>query len=584
MKKIISTLLAMCMILSTFTIVSAATNWTKASDWAVADLNEAYDMGLFPECLKKRDLTHKITRAEQAALSVKIYEVATGISAVAAQNPFTDTTDEEVLKALSLGVTSGTSATTFEPDANLTREQAATMLSRVYKKINIAGWTLDKDSEFKFEFDMPENFKDHSTISSWAEQSVYFMASKQWILGNEKKEFMPLDNCTREQALIIAKRMATFLKEQKPAEPEKDEYKVAFIGGSLTQGGTRWINLTKAYLQEKMPDKKVVTLNAGIGGTTSTYGATRIQNNVLSKNPDLVVIEFTVNDIVNYKTQAPYVESMLRQCMNSEKVPGVIILHAPYPFEEDSDKYSMWKYNHDEKEKLATHYGIETVNVDEYMRDLYYDSDGDAEFMDWLATYYNKSGSGYDVHPKTKGYELYAEALIQAFDKKGLDKFIKPIVQKPVYTKSDEAKLASAKYDMLYLSNEKFELSPEWTVVTKDKPDTNTQYPILSNAVNYPNSEAAATTMAKGATITFKTTADALYLPTYSHVDGNSVKITVNGSEVGEASSVHGTYNNEFPISKRIDLGGMGEKTVKITTVEDGKPFRLLAIVEEYDN
>ncbi len=584
MKKIISSLLAIVMILSSIGIVSAASDWSRASDWAVKDLTEAKELGLFPKCLEGRDLTHKITRAEQAALAVKIYEVVTGNTATPAENPFTDTTDEEVLKALNLGVTSGTSATTFEPDANLTREQAATMLSRVYKKINISGWTLEKDSEFKFEFDMPEQFKDHSTISSWAEQSVYFMASKQWILGNEKKEFMPLDNCTREQALIIAKRMATFLKEQKPAEPEKEEYKVVFIGGSLTQGGGRWQNMTKAYLQEKMPDKNVVTLNAGIGGTTSTYGAVRFNNNVIKQNPDLVVIEFTSNDKVNYKTQAPYVESMLRQCMNAEKVPGVIILHAPNPIEESDDSYLPLKYNRDEKEKLATHYGIETVNVDEYMRDLYYDSDDDAEFMDWLATYFNKSGNGYDVHPKHTGYELYGEALIQAFDKKGLDKFIKPIAQKPVYTRGDEAKLATARYDQLYMSNEKFELSPEWTVVTKANPDTNKDYPISSSVFDYPKSEAAATTMAKGATITFKTTADALYLPTYSHVNGNSVKVSVKGSEVGEVSSVHGTYNNEFPISQRIDLGSSGEKTVTITTVDDNKPFRLLYIIEEYDN
>ena len=583
MKKIISSLLAIFMILSSIGIVSAASDWSRASDWAVKDLTEANTLGLFPECLKNTDLTHKITRAEQAALAVKIYEVVTENTATPADNPFTDTKDGEVLKALRLGVTSGTSATTFEPDANLTREQAATMLSRIYKKVNIEGWTLDKDSEFEFKFNMPEKFVDHAKISSWAEQSVYFMASKEWILGNEKKEFMPLDSCTREQALIIAKRMTTFMKKT-IEEAQVEEFKVVFIGGSLTQGGTRWINLTKQYLQEKMPDKKVVTVNAGIGGTTSTYGAVRFHNNVIKQNPDLVVIEFTVNDKVSYQTQAPYTESMIRQCMNAPKVPGVIILHAPDPREESDDNYLPLKYNREEKEKLATHYGIETVNVDEYMRDLYYDSDDNVEFMDWLGTYYNKSGSGYDVHPKTKGYELYAQALIQAFDKKGLDTFLKPIAQKSVYTKGDDAKLATARYDQLYMSNEKFELSPEWTIVTKDKPDTNTQYPISSSALSYPKSEAAATTMAKGAKITFKTTANALYLPTLSHVDGNSVKVSVNGSEVGEVSSVNGTYNNEFPISQRIDLLGPGEKTVTITTIDDNKPFRLLYIIEEYNN
>ncbi len=585
MKRIISSLLAIFMILSSIGIVSAANDWSRASDWAVNDLTEAQSLGLFPKCLKGRDLTFKITRAEQAALAVKIYEVATGNTATPAENPFTDTTDEEVLKALKLGITSGTSATTFEPDANLTREQAATMLARVYKKINISGWTLEKDSEFKFEFDMPQKFVDHAKISSWAEQSVYFMASKQWILGNEKKEFMPLDNCSREQALIIAKRMTTFFKNAE-AGTSKEEFKVVFIGGSLTQLGSRWIQSTKQYLQQKMPDKKVVTLNAGIGGTPSKYGAGRFQNNVIAQNPDLVVIEFTSNDCsAKPEKMAPYFESMLRQCASAKNAPGVIVLHAPRPIDSNHSGYSTYMQSIKTKNEIAAHYNIQTVNVYEYIQDVYYDSDTDGTFMDWLGNYYKKTSTGdYDVHPKDNGYELYAQALAQAFDKKGLDTFLKPIAQASVYSKGDDAKLATARYEQSYMSNKKFELSSEWTVVTDANADKDSTYPVTASALQYPKSEAVASTTAKGATITFKTTANAIYLPTLSHTEGNSVTVSANGTKVGEETSVHGSYNNEYPISDRIDLGGSGEKTVTITTVEDGRPFRLLYVIEEYNN
>ncbi len=320
------------MILSSIGIVSAASDWSRASDWAVKDLTDAKELGLFPKCLEGRDLTHKITRAEQAALAVKIYEVVTGNTAVPAENPFTDTTDEEVLKALNLGVTSGTSATTFEPDANLTREQAATMLSRVYKKVNLTGWTLATDSKFKFEFDMPQNFKDHSKILSWAEQSVYFMASKEWILGNEKKEFMPLDNCSREQALIIAKRMASFLK---------DSFKVVCIGSTYTANDSRWINALDEYFKEKMPEKNVIIMNAGIAETSSDFGAMRFNNNVVKEKPDLVIVDFTPADMGKDASNQQYVESMLRQCMNSEKVPGVVMLHTAYPTDENGEAFTL---------------------------------------------------------------------------------------------------------------------------------------------------------------------------------------------------------------------------------------------------
>ena len=129
MKKIISTMLVLCLMLSAFTVM-AESKWTNASDWAIPELENAIAVGVYPAALENKDLTADITRAEQAALTVKIYEAVTGKEAPSGENPFTDTTDAEIVKAFKLGITSGTTATTFSPDDNLTREQAAAMLAR----------------------------------------------------------------------------------------------------------------------------------------------------------------------------------------------------------------------------------------------------------------------------------------------------------------------------------------------------------------------------------------------------------------------------------------------------------------------
>ena len=50
------------------------------------------------------------------------YEQATGKVIAAGNNPFTDTTDINAIKAAAIGVTTGTSATTFSSSALLTRE------------------------------------------------------------------------------------------------------------------------------------------------------------------------------------------------------------------------------------------------------------------------------------------------------------------------------------------------------------------------------------------------------------------------------------------------------------------------------
>ncbi len=202
--------------------------WENASSWATAELTQANDMGLIPDCLVGTDLTKNITRAEFAAVSVKVYEALTGTTAKPiAVNPFTDTKDAEVLKAFNVGVTNGMSATTFEPNTLLNREQAATMLTRVYKKTVLSGWTLETDgsfnAEFKKMFTAPAPFADDDKISSWAKDSVYFMAANGIINGVGNNTFAPrattsaeqaagYAQATREQALLIAVRMVKNLK------------------------------------------------------------------------------------------------------------------------------------------------------------------------------------------------------------------------------------------------------------------------------------------------------------------------------------------------------------------------------------
>lgn len=194
-----------------------------AHDWAKPELTEADGLGLIPAGLRSADLKEPITRAEFAAVSVKVYEALGGLSAKpSAENPFTDTADVEVLKAFNVGVTNGVSDTEFAPDRLLNREQAATMLSRVYKKVAFEGWTLGTDGDFaeafRALFTMPEAFTDDADISSWARDSVYFMAANGILKGMEGGTFQPravteeqqavgYAQATREQAILIAVRL-----------------------------------------------------------------------------------------------------------------------------------------------------------------------------------------------------------------------------------------------------------------------------------------------------------------------------------------------------------------------------------------
>ena len=196
------------------------------SPWAFDRLVTAFELDLVPAAFldPSVDLTAPITRAEFAAVGVKVYEALSGFTAIPAViNPFTDTNDIEVLKAYNIRIVTGTSATTYTPDRVLNREEAAHLLTNVFKRVTMPGWTSDTNEQFPLVYDKPAPFNDDAAISSWARDSVYFMVANGIITGNPGYVFAPRNetpaqealgyaDATREAALLIAVGMVERIK------------------------------------------------------------------------------------------------------------------------------------------------------------------------------------------------------------------------------------------------------------------------------------------------------------------------------------------------------------------------------------
>lgn len=109
---------------------------------------------------------------------------------------------------------------------------------------------------------------------------------------------------------------------------------ICYLGGSITEGASAKPQATRCYAylsaqqfaEKFMPDSKQLRyVNAGISGTPSVLGITRLEKDVLSKNPDVVFVEFAVND----SNQTPYrivYESMIRKLLMSDTKPAVILI------------------------------------------------------------------------------------------------------------------------------------------------------------------------------------------------------------------------------------------------------------------
>jgi lysophospholipase L1-like esterase len=106
---------------------------------------------------------------------------------------------------------------------------------------------------------------------------------------------------------------------------------VGVIGGSITQGAMatkpeyRYGNQVAAWWREKFPRANLQFVNAGIGATGSDYGALRVQRDLLSKQPDFVVVEYAVND-PNEQRFGETLEGLVRQILQRPNQPAVVLL------------------------------------------------------------------------------------------------------------------------------------------------------------------------------------------------------------------------------------------------------------------
>jgi len=71
--------------------------------------------------------------------------------------------------------------------------------------------------------------------------------------------------------------------------------KIAYLGGSITEQ-KGWRVLSLKWLREKYPSARIEEINAAIGGTGSDLGVYRLEKDVLRFQPDLLFVEFAVND------------------------------------------------------------------------------------------------------------------------------------------------------------------------------------------------------------------------------------------------------------------------------------------------
>lgn len=112
-----------------------------------------------------------------------------------------------------------------------------------------------------------------------------------------------------------------------------EEITIGFLGGSITEGRGAssvqdcYVSQVHKWWQDTFPQAKVNVINAGIGGTSSYLGVHRVDAELLIYKPDLVFLEFAVNDTFTEFCMNSY-ENLIRKVLMAESNPALILLFA----------------------------------------------------------------------------------------------------------------------------------------------------------------------------------------------------------------------------------------------------------------
>ncbi|MBQ8960868.1 MAG: carbohydrate binding domain-containing protein [Ruminococcus sp.] len=99
---------------------------------------------------------------------------------------------------------------------------------------------------------------------------------------------------------------------------------LGYIGGSITEG-RNYSDPFTSYVKNTFAKGSFTEINIGMSGTSSVVGLVRAEKGLVEKKPDIVVIEFSVNDHEDISYKKSF-ESLIRKFLEMPNEPAVIVL------------------------------------------------------------------------------------------------------------------------------------------------------------------------------------------------------------------------------------------------------------------
>ena len=188
-------------------------------------------------------------------------------------------------------------------------------------------------------------------------------------------------------------RLAKVIKKLQAGE----KVTVAYLGGSITQGSSAgddkcYARLTTNWLEEQFPDAEINYVRAGIGATGSYIGVHRANRDVLAYDPDLVFIDFSVNDTTERtEINKQAYEGLIRKLWKAESAPAVVTIAMT---QEDGTSFQQYH------EEIVKKYDIPMISYKNAILDVI-----DKGYIKWTDI------SGDNIHPNVPGHQILTDLI-----------------------------------------------------------------------------------------------------------------------------------------------------------------------------
>lgn len=193
------------------------------------------------------------------------------------------------------------------------------------------------------------------------------------------------------------------------------DVRIGYLGGSITEAGGGWRDQSVEWFRQQYPRATVSQIPAGVGGTGSDLGVFRLQTQVLDQHPDLVLVEFAVNDNGKKPEQIHRaMEGIVRKIRKNNPETDICFVYTLTGDMAPLLREGRLPVSAASMEQIAEHYGIPTVHLG--LKIVALATQGKLVFKGKKEDYPNQLVfSGDNVHPyPDTGHKLYTEALAEA--------------------------------------------------------------------------------------------------------------------------------------------------------------------------